>query len=63
MLVLLFTWLTCALTYYGVVLLITEVHATANGCSGNRANLHSSDFRDIFITTVAELPGATLVQN
>jgi len=60
LLVLMTVWTACALTYYGVVLLVTELHASVGECVGDRSSLTGEDLRDIFITTLAELPGILL---
>ncbi|GMH42001.1 hypothetical protein BSKO_09920 [Bryopsis sp. KO-2023] len=59
-----YTWVTNAMTYYGLVLLTTELHAEENdNCVGDdkkEPNIDNSDYRDIFIATMAESVGLVL---
>ncbi|CAG9461743.1 unnamed protein product [Pedinophyceae sp. YPF-701] len=58
---LLTVWFASACTYYGVVLLATSLRASEGGCRADgRPNLTADDYRDIFVTSVAELPGIVL---
>ncbi|KAK9841691.1 hypothetical protein WJX74_010182 [Apatococcus lobatus] len=58
-----FIWFVNALAYYGVILLTTSIHGGGAsqgepGCGlDGRLNISNQDFRAIFITTAAELPG------
>ncbi|KAK9784698.1 hypothetical protein WJX73_003774 [Symbiochloris irregularis] len=59
-LLLMVIWFGNALTYYGLVLLTTTLHASSSEAScvaGQRLQLSSAALGQIFITTTAELPG------
>lgn len=57
-----YSWVTNAITYYGLVLLTTELHAENNEeCDEhNHPTIDAKDYRDIFITTMAESIGLVL---
>ena len=54
-LIFVFVWLTNALTYYGLVQLATEFHKGGNECSSDEPVITKKEYRDIFVTTVAEV--------
>ncbi|XP_049909750.1 synaptic vesicle 2-related protein-like [Epinephelus moara] len=70
---LLFTWFVNAFTYYGIVLLTTELFQTGNKCAAAhgakiepKCNLEckyltSADYKDLLWTTMAEFPGIVIV--
>lgn len=57
-----YSWVTNALTYYGLVLLTTELHAGDNSeCDADKHPMISKkDYMDIFITTMAESIGLVM---
>lgn len=55
-----FIFASVAMTYYGMVQLATQLRAHQAECIDGEPELTSDDFRDIFITAVAELPGILL---
>ncbi|GAB2224791.1 hypothetical protein Droror1_Dr00005568 [Drosera rotundifolia] len=49
-----------AFAYYGLVLLTTELTGESSSCGGNQTKVAKSDavnYKDVFITSFAELPG------
>ncbi|KAK8584673.1 hypothetical protein V6N13_138627 [Hibiscus sabdariffa] len=51
-------------TYYGLVLLTTELNTGRNRCVGHKAEtkkVEDVDYKDVFITTFAEFPGLIIV--
>jgi len=54
-----FLWMANALSYYGIVLLSTEVRVSGAGetCANGQVFLSNEDFASIFVDAMAELPG------
>jgi MFS family permease len=68
-LILWFIWFANAFSYYGIVLLTTEMFQIGNACKANEANkqnlepfcylkcLQAQDYIDLLLTTISEFPG------
>uniref|UniRef100_A0A061RP51 Transporter-related family protein n=1 Tax=Tetraselmis sp. GSL018 TaxID=582737 RepID=A0A061RP51_9CHLO len=58
-----FVWVTCAIGYYGLVMLTTELHVEASkACIDGVPSFGRGDYMSIFITTLAEVPGLILAE-
>lgn len=56
-------WFCCAIVYYGLVMLTTQLHVEeGRECVDGKPNFNSEDYLDIFITTLAEVPGLVLAE-
>eukprot|EP00873_Tetraselmis_striata_P016735 jgi/Tetstr1/436999/TSEL_002738.t1 len=58
-----FIWAACSVGYYGLVILTTELHLEGGrSCVDGAPTFDSSDYLNIFITTLAEVPGLILAE-
>lgn len=58
-----FIWAACSIGYYGLVILTTELHLEGGkACEGGAPTFGQEDYLNIFITTLAEVPGLILAE-
>lgn len=51
-------WFAVALAYYGMIIFNTTLQVKDERCSGDRALIPDKDYRDVFVTTLGEVPPA-----